>query len=945
MKECFTCQRCFGDHNVVCDIDRTPLETTLVGLPIFARRYRLDERVGTGTLGMTYKAFDINLRQAVAVKIILPQYVQVPPATVEDFFSELQLLAQIKHPAVIEILDYGKTEEGMLYVAMEYFPSRSLERILKVAGALPLKQATHYTVAICEAVDTVYQIGQMHGDLKPASVLVSTVDNSLKVMDFSLAKLKAIDIANLSASRSQAMLGMPYYVSPEQCEGQEIDERSEIYSIGIMLYHMLTGQVPFKGPSYPALLDQHINQIANPPHQVAEVPENIGIAVMRALEKDPDRRFQSILALANILTQATRAALKDQRAEPPSTTTKHNQVVNFGAEDKLYATNNAEALTEFDDFDEEFATKEVTRAELIAAQITEDEEISLREAMVASAVASEYGQDSQEIEKAEDRTEEATKVKPAGDADFESAMADLWAELDDVPTPKPTNKPAPVKSASASGEPSIPLSKAAAKRSRRPTTKMKRMQRTQGLEPVTFSDNASQSLSPNEAALPLTGNLDSADVEVDGTRPLPPELSSLMLSQLTGLPGIPPQVVDDGTRPLPPEWKAKLPPGLSGMPDLANLGVEADGTRPLPPELKKALNNNVVPPPPPPPAPLPTGVKPLTKSAPVRSSLPAKPEMLTSDLGAIGQVLNNITEMAKPVEAGKSAPSIPKPNVEAKPIPPVAKKTPEPVPSGGGLKPSPVVPLNIQMLPANLISLGDTAESTPPVALAPQLPKLSLAQAIYLFAPQFLPASNPNEYRRIITSSYAVEREALAAQLLAGAIFSLKRRNSLKISHVNQVVPVLKRKLDLADIELVVLQLFNGAVKPLDTLERQILESLGKNNANGLKGVYSYFGAKQPNKIALAEYVNDIVAEDLTQLNILNTDIKDRKSRQVGESTIAYTVDEAQVLRYSKQLPEITQFIQGLYREPPMPNSQIPLYEYMIGYFRQQFLQNSQDLS
>ncbi|MBI4850999.1 MAG: serine/threonine protein kinase [Acidobacteria bacterium] len=304
MKECFVCGRCFGDHNLDCDIDKTTLKTTLLGLPIIKNRYRLDRRINTEAFGTTYLAYDIETKSKVTLKIILLEYLQSDP---ETYLKTLEDIKQINHPNIISIFNYGKNDETSLFIVTEHLEYKTLERALKEQKVLPLEQAINYISLLCEIINAIYDTGQMYQDIKLTNILVG---NNLKLSHLGI-------VFSIKPRSTGTVLDLPFYISPEQCKNIELDERSEVYSLGVLLYHLVTGKIPFSGQNYTSIAEQHIRQVPVDPSTIRpEIPKNIAAIILRALEKDPDKRFQSVLAFANLLRQAFRQANKIENSQP-----------------------------------------------------------------------------------------------------------------------------------------------------------------------------------------------------------------------------------------------------------------------------------------------------------------------------------------------------------------------------------------------------------------------------------------------------------------------------------------------------------------------------------------------------------------------------------------------------------------------------------------------------
>jgi serine/threonine protein kinase/tetratricopeptide (TPR) repeat protein len=267
-------------------------------------KYRIDAKLGAGGMGAVYSAHRLLIGDEVAVKILHPQHVSEPQAT-ERFRREAQAAARLKHPNAVSIYDFGVTSDGLVYLVMELVEGQSLREIIKQQGPLTQSAAAEVINQVCAALDEAHRQQIVHRDLKPDNIVVKTMLNGLrvKVLDFGIAKLRDLTAGNLTQTGS--VMGTPHYMSPEQCLGEELDSRSDIYSLGVVLYEMLIGVVPFNSPTSTAVVVQHVNQA--PPSLRAmnlSVSPRVEAVVLHALAKRPEDRPQSAAALANELNAA-----------------------------------------------------------------------------------------------------------------------------------------------------------------------------------------------------------------------------------------------------------------------------------------------------------------------------------------------------------------------------------------------------------------------------------------------------------------------------------------------------------------------------------------------------------------------------------------------------------------------------------------------------------------
>ncbi len=308
MKECLICKRVFGDHSERCDRDRSPLKSTLPGLPIIAERYRLEERIGHGSVATVYRGVYIENGAVVVIKIISPEFVQADANLVVAFFDEISALINIEHPNIARVFDYGKSLDGYLYLVMEYLQGYTLKTLIEQDPEIPFDRVISLTSQICDAVASMHKHGRLHRDLKPCNIFVVYGEDNrelIKVADFGIARIKSLELCrSLPGAVTQSLLEIPYYWSPEQCAGEEIDARSEVYSLGVIFYQMLTGRLPFYG-THVSVLEQHLEQIPAPPRSLRkDIPEALETIALRALAKSAKERFPSPTALLMLLKMA-----------------------------------------------------------------------------------------------------------------------------------------------------------------------------------------------------------------------------------------------------------------------------------------------------------------------------------------------------------------------------------------------------------------------------------------------------------------------------------------------------------------------------------------------------------------------------------------------------------------------------------------------------------------
>jgi serine/threonine protein kinase len=270
-----------------------------------AGKYRIDGFLKRGGMGAVYKGTHLMLGKPVAIKLINPELV-TSADIVDRFQREARAAANLTHPNIVIVHDLGQTAEGELYIAMELVVGRSLKQVIKEDGPMEPDRAVQQLKAMCSALALAHRNGVIHRDLKPQNIMVSedSEGNEVpKILDFGIAKTFEPDSTALTATGT--VIGTPQYMSPEQAKGMAVDMRSDLYSLGIILYEMLVGKVPFDDNSIPAVLVKHLSEMPAPPRQLrADLSPALEAVVLRTLEKDPEKRYQSAEELSQGLEQA-----------------------------------------------------------------------------------------------------------------------------------------------------------------------------------------------------------------------------------------------------------------------------------------------------------------------------------------------------------------------------------------------------------------------------------------------------------------------------------------------------------------------------------------------------------------------------------------------------------------------------------------------------------------
>ncbi|MDQ2910442.1 MAG: Stk1 family PASTA domain-containing Ser/Thr kinase [Actinomycetota bacterium] len=258
---------------------------TLIGT-VFDGRYRIIRKLGAGGMADVYLAEDQELGRRVAIKILNDRHA-ADDSFIERFRREAKNAAGLSHPNIVSIYDRGEAE-GTYYIAMEYLDGRSLKELIVGRGPAPIKVAIDYARQILAALAAAHKQGIVHRDIKPHNVLIGP-EGRLKVTDFGIARSGASQMTEVGS-----IIGTAQYLSPEQARGAPVDQTSDLYSVGVVLYEMLTGQVPFTGDTPLEIAMKHLSEVPRPPSELRpEVPHDLDSVVLRALAKEPSERYQS----------------------------------------------------------------------------------------------------------------------------------------------------------------------------------------------------------------------------------------------------------------------------------------------------------------------------------------------------------------------------------------------------------------------------------------------------------------------------------------------------------------------------------------------------------------------------------------------------------------------------------------------------------------------------
>jgi hypothetical protein len=279
---------------------------------VFGERYRVDSLLGRGGMGQVFRVTDLTSGRPLALKVLRPAEGD-DGDRVRRFQREIQVLTRIHHPAVLHILDWGESVAG-LFLVTELVDGEDLKVAIRRRGPFPLAEAAALGATLAEALAAAHAQGVVHRDVKPNNVMIAR-DGSIRLLDFGLARGAGIDLATLT--RTGTILGTPGYMSPEQFDAHGVDERSDVYSLGVVLFEVLTGRLPFVGRTPIAVALAHKTEPPPLPRALRQaIPAWLERAVLRCLEKDPARRFATAAELAVELRRAREGAPPRLRALP-----------------------------------------------------------------------------------------------------------------------------------------------------------------------------------------------------------------------------------------------------------------------------------------------------------------------------------------------------------------------------------------------------------------------------------------------------------------------------------------------------------------------------------------------------------------------------------------------------------------------------------------------------
>lgn len=308
MRECTVCQSCFPDTILVCDRDRAETRTTLPIETIVNQRYLLKRRLGSGSVSIVYHATDQTDGSDHALKIVQPELIGQNSTVADRFLLQSRKAFALRHPNIVSVTDSGLINNLLPFMTTDFVSGSSLHEVLSKGRRTTTAEAVEYLTAIGAGLAHAHAQGVVHGDLKPRNILIHKglpVARAIRVADFGVSALKSGKIHADVKGKSSGILRSPVYLAPEEWSEDGADARSDIYSLGVILYQMLTGDVPFKGKSIPAIMRAHL---VDPPPRIEgrfpEISTEIENVVLRALEKDPVNRPATVESFVAEFRQA-----------------------------------------------------------------------------------------------------------------------------------------------------------------------------------------------------------------------------------------------------------------------------------------------------------------------------------------------------------------------------------------------------------------------------------------------------------------------------------------------------------------------------------------------------------------------------------------------------------------------------------------------------------------
>src|ERR1035438_7314794 len=324
MKYCTACQKTYPTDHDVCPTDNTRLLVAHELQPgmIIRNKYQIIERIGIGGMGLVYRGRHLTFNELCAIKIVNDD-IAGNANFLKRFQTEAIVTRKLRHPNAVRVDDFDYTEDGRPFIVMELVEGKNVSEVLQKEGALAVPRAIRIARQVGQAIGIAHKLGIVHRDLKPGNIILTTDEQGqemAKVLDFGIAKLReAAGEERSEMTMTGMVVGTPLYMSPEQFLGKkaggEVDGRTDIYSLGVVLYQMTTAQLPFDAETPYALMLQHLQGTARPPHELKpelHIPMALSQVILRAMEKSREQRFQTAEEFVAALDQVTAGSVADE---------------------------------------------------------------------------------------------------------------------------------------------------------------------------------------------------------------------------------------------------------------------------------------------------------------------------------------------------------------------------------------------------------------------------------------------------------------------------------------------------------------------------------------------------------------------------------------------------------------------------------------------------------